>query len=357
MRSAVAAVLLACLSAVGAAQAQAHANGSTDPAAAPVVDLETLVVSGDQPGPGLWQVRRGGNTLWVLGTVEPLPRRMRWMSARVEGLVAQSQELIEPPSFKVDADVGLLRGLTMVPALLRARRNPEGRTLAEVLPPGTYARWEALKARHLGRGDGVERWRPIFAAQALYEAAIRRSGMTLDDSVGPVLARAARRHRLRRTPTQVELRIDEPRQALRAFAAADLDDGECFERTLQRIETDLEGMRARANAWALGDVAYLQRARYDDQYRACIRAVTSHALGRQLGLDELNARAIDAWLQAAEAALAANASTVSSLPMSLLLGERGMLERLCARGYEVVPPGRSEGPSPAPSSPDGRGDQ
>lgn len=337
MRHAVAALLLAYLSVAGGVRAQAPAAGE-DVAAAPVVDLETLVVSGDQPGPGLWQVRHGDNTLWVLGTVAPLPRRMRWMSARVEGLVAQSQELIEPPSFTVDADVGLLRGLTMVPALLRVRRNPEGRTLAEVLPPDTHARWEPLKDRYLGRGDGVERWRPIFAAQALYEAAIRRSGMTLDDSVGPVLARAARRHRVRRTPTQVELRVDEPRQALREFAAADLDDGECFERTLQRIETDLEGMRERANAWALGDVAYLQRARYDDQYRACIRAVTSHALGRRLGMDELNARAIEAWLQAAEAALAANASTVSSLPMSLLLGERGMLERLRARGYEVVPP-------------------
>ncbi|WP_024889814.1 TraB/GumN family protein [Luteimonas huabeiensis] len=335
MRYALATLLLAWAAATGGVWAQDAGGGA---AAAPLVDLETLVVAGEQPGPGLWQVRRGEHVLWVLGTVEPLPRRMRWMSARVEGLVARSQELIEPPSFKVDADVGLLRGLTLVPALLRARRNPGGRTLAEVLPPETHARWEPLKARYLGDGDGVERWRPIFAAQALYEAAIRRSGMTLDDSVGRVLARAARRHRVRRTPTQVELRVDAPRQALRELAAVDLDDGACFERTLQRIETDLEGMRARANAWALGDVAYLQRARYDDQYRACLRAVTSHALGRRLGLDELNARAIEAWLQAAEAALAANASTVSSLPMSLLLGERGMLERLRARGYEIVPP-------------------
>lgn len=304
-----------------------------------IVDLETLVVSGEQPGPGLWKVSSGGNVLWILGTVEPLPRRMRWMSAKVEGVVAQAQEVIEPPSMRVDADVGVFRGLALVPSLLRLRRNPDGRTLAEMVPADDYARWEVLKARYLGNRSGVERWRPIFAAQELYEAAIRRSGMTLDNAVEPVVRRAARRNDVPVTPTQVELKIADPKAAIREFGSVALDDTECFERTLARIETDLEDMRARANAWALGDVAYLRTARYEDQYSACIRAVTGNAFGRELGLDELNQRAIDAWLEAADAALANNASTFASLPVRLLVRPGGMLEHLRDKGYEIEEPG------------------
>jgi hypothetical protein len=35
--------------------------------------LDEVVVSGEQPGPGLWQVKNGANTLWILGSHSPLP--------------------------------------------------------------------------------------------------------------------------------------------------------------------------------------------------------------------------------------------------------------------------------------------
>lgn len=357
--------LLVLVSCVGQAMAApsslappAGGGSLTDVPSAPavstdIVDLDTLVVSGDQPGPGLWRVVSGGHTLWIVGTLEPLPRRLRWMSAEVEGLVARSQEVVLPPAYVLDAGVGRLRGLTMVPAMLRARRNPDGRTLAERVPQDEYARWLPLKARYLGRDRGVERWRPIFAAHALYEAAIEQSG--LDDArvVEPVLRRAARRHQVPVTETVVRMDIEDPRGVLREFSQSDLDDGSCFSLTLDRIEQDLENMRARANAWALGDVGYLRRTGFESQYRACVQAITSHTLGQRLGLDALNERALQAWLQAAEAALARNASTVSALPVSLLWGGTGLLARLRERGYEIVEPDdAATAPRPSPDARD-----
>ena len=60
--------------------AQAAAAQSTDalpaPAAAPEAKvLDAVVVSGTQPGPGLWRVSRDGREFWILGTLAPLPRR------------------------------------------------------------------------------------------------------------------------------------------------------------------------------------------------------------------------------------------------------------------------------------------
>ncbi len=41
----------------------------------------TVVVTGEQPGPGMWLVRKGGNELYILGTLNPLPANMQRASA------------------------------------------------------------------------------------------------------------------------------------------------------------------------------------------------------------------------------------------------------------------------------------
>ncbi|HEV7491247.1 MAG TPA: hypothetical protein VGO25_10600, partial [Rhodanobacteraceae bacterium] len=68
-----------------AAKAQS-APATTDNAA----QLPTVVVTGEQPGPGLWKVTSGDHVLWILGTLSPLPKKMTWRSGEVEAIVARS---------------------------------------------------------------------------------------------------------------------------------------------------------------------------------------------------------------------------------------------------------------------------
>src|SRR5690606_4635529 len=166
----------------GQVEANGRAQDAEQAAAAPaaptegIVDLDTVVVSGAQPGPGMWRVSTpDGHVLYVLGTLSPLPGRMEWTSREVEDAIARSQAVLEPPSVVMSSDAGFFRRLTLVPALLRARNNPGKKKLRDMVSPELYARWEALKARYLGRDRGVEKRRPILAAQELFEAAIRKS--------------------------------------------------------------------------------------------------------------------------------------------------------------------------------------
>ena len=55
-------------------------------------------VSGKRPGPGLWKVSKDGHVMWVVGMYAPLPPKMEWDDSRVERLIAQSQEVLAPPS-------------------------------------------------------------------------------------------------------------------------------------------------------------------------------------------------------------------------------------------------------------------
>lgn len=306
---------------------------------ADIVDLDTMVVSGVQPGPGLWKVTaRNGHVLWVLGTLSPLPRGMEWDSRRVGEAIAASQEVLLSPSVSVDTDAGFFGNLTLIPIALKARRNPDGKRLQDVVPAAQYARWQVLKARYIGGDRGIEQWRPVFAALELYGKAIEKSGMSGRGVVGPQVARLAKRQGLPTTNPVVKITIAEPRKALKEFSTTALDDGDCFARTLDRIETDLGTMRARANAWAIGDVQTLRELPFGNQFTACSAAFSSAALARKYGVADMAGQMEAKWLAAAEGALARNASTFATLPIAELLKPGGYLSRLEAKGYEVEAP-------------------
>lgn len=308
------------------------------PPAAPVVDLDAVLVTGRQPGPGLWQVRRGDHVLWILGTVSPLPKRMQWESGEVERVIGQSQQVIAAPTLSLSSNLGVFRTMLLLPSLLKARRNPDEQTLQQVLPADLYARWLPLKARYLGRDGSVEKWRPVFAAQELYEAAMRKSGLSMGSVVQPVVERAAKRAKVPIVPVVVEVKVPDAKRALQEFRATSLNDSSCFARTLQVIQGDLETMRLRANAWSEGDLDALGKLPGNDQYRVCMDAVGEAAIARKLGLGDVRQRALGKWMETAERALAQNRSSFAVLSMQTLQDTDGPLQRLRARGYEVIAP-------------------
>jgi uncharacterized protein YbaP (TraB family) len=284
----------------------------------------------------MWRVSRGGHDLWILATLEPLPKKMIWRSAAVEARIAASQVVIAPP--QVTTDVGFFRGMTLLPALLRARKSPDGRTLEQSLPHDLYIRWLALRVKYLGSGAGDEQMRPMVAALDLYLHALDAAGLTSDDGVWDIVERTARRQRVPILPVTLKLSIDDPRDSIRQFGRiAHEAEIACLEMTMQRLETDLQPMRQRANLWALGDVAGLRAQHYPDERIACLDAFfTVPQLRDQL--QRAKAQIDAAWLTAADGALAKNQSSFAVLPIVELLKSGGWLEQLRARGSEVIEP-------------------
>lgn len=324
---------------------QARAESPPTGAQAPEADLTTLatvLVTGEQPGPGLWRVSRDGHQMWVLGTVSPLPRRMRWNSDEITARIAESGALLAPPSLHLESGVGRFRGLLLVPALLKARRNPDGAGLRDVLTETTYQRWSVLKARYLPGDRAVERWRPLFAAQKLHEGAVRSMGMRLSGVVQPVVERAARRHQVPIVRPKVTIEIEEPRQTLRDFSASPLDDLECFRLNLEHLEADMHSLVLRANAWAEGDIDELRRIPLVDQVPACIEAVLNASVITERGLEGLPQRMREQWLVDAERLLGEHETSFAVLPMRLILDDDGLLPALRARGYRVEAPDEIE---------------
>jgi uncharacterized protein YbaP (TraB family) len=320
----------------------APAWSQSEPVTANAVESapEKILIVGQRPGPGLWKVSKDDHVLWIFGTYSPLPKKMVWRSQQVETVMAQSQEFLGVPAAGVS--VGLSNSLnfvTALPFLIGYKKNPDGLHLQDLVPADVYARWTALKTKYIGADSGIETDRPIFAAQELYAKALEKSGLGSDRDVVASIKQFAQKNKIKFSSTGISVAVENPRGALRDFKKSSLDDLECFGKTIDRLETDLDAMRTRANAWAIGDVEMMRKLTYPDQSEACNSAVINSSWTKALpGAQSLEQRVRDSWLGAAEKALASNQSTFALLPVSQIISPTGLVAALQAKGYVVEQP-------------------
>ncbi|WP_343229976.1 TraB/GumN family protein [Rhodanobacter sp. DHG33] len=322
-------------------------TAATPPVPGDVPLLAPVVVSGVVSGPGLWKVSRDGHVLWVLGTLSPLPGHMEWESQEVQQVIAQSKQVLLPPKIELKADIGFFGKLFLLPTAYGARKNPDGKTLDQVMDAPTYARWLALKQKYIGNDSGIEHWRPLFAAEELYNKALKANGLSRDGGVTGAVSALAKSAGVPETPVQYRVEIQHPRDAIKAFKAAAPSDMECFNRTLDAIDHDLPAMTGRANAWATGDLEELRQLPDSHRHDTCVAAVTGAGFARQLGMADLPAQLEAAWLTAARDALAKNGTSFAMLPMDELLSPSGYLAKLAAQGYTVESPEQQDTAPPA----------
>jgi uncharacterized protein YbaP (TraB family) len=313
----------------------ASAQGPPPTTDKPVDATEEVVVEGERPGPGIWQVSKGDHDLWILPSLDPLPKKMVWRSQLVEQRISQSQVVLAPPT--IGTNVGFFKGLTLIPSLLRAERNPDGKTLEQELPHDVYMRWLAMRVKYLGSSDD-EKKRPILAAFDLYQHAIDHAGLTSDPIVWESVEKQARKAHVAIQPIKVMITLDDPKASIRALDKISSEaEIACVTKTIDRLESDLQPMVKRANYWALGDMEGLNSLPYPDARETCLNAfLTSPKINEQF--NQANDQAFDLWLSTADSALDKNRSTFAVLPLSVFLGEKGILKQLREKGYTIKAP-------------------
>ncbi len=171
-------------------------------------------------------------------------------------------------------------------SLVGVRDNPDHKTLQQIVPAELYARWMTLKTKYFGAGRGQQH--RVVAADLRRDRALERSDQerrasrartSRTMSSPPPSARSSSRWR-RRTRSTSTIRA----RAVKDFKNGEMDDLDCFAKTLDRLDSDLDTMAERANAWATGDIATLRTLPDSDQREACIAAITGMDLARKRGI-------------------------------------------------------------------------
>ncbi len=327
-------------------------------------EMETVLVTGEQPGPGLWKVSRDGHVMWVLGSIYEVPETITWQTREMEARIAESQEVLYPGWPDVRLDVSAFQFVTLVPSAYKAAKNPGGAMLKDVLSPEAYATWLRLKQKYLGDDDDIEKYRPMVAEDKLNTAMSKEAWKAWKGirfiPVDSVVHKAAKKHNVRiHTLPAVKhrIKVEKPRAILKAARNMDLAEGECVGRNLARMEkraaAGLQAIDVAAtNAWATGDLETLRAKvvpdpdlQSEDCTTAALDAATEKPTEISRGLDlfkqqeELSKlagqEAEHNWVEAAEAALAKNVSTFAVLPIHLVTNEWVYIGNLKRKGYVV----------------------
>ena len=186
-------------------------------------------------------------------------------------------------------------------------------------------------SRQRRRGDGA-------TPNDLFQHAILKSGLSNDETVWKTVERLAHHYRVRVIPTTVQLHMDPPEEWIDEFLAVRLSQEiTCLGKTVDRIESDLEGMRHRANLWSIGDVEGLKTSSFPDDRVTCFNALFSVPKMRNHFATAERTMSED-WLKAADAAVIENESSFAVLPIQELLKPDGWLAKLRSRGYSVQEP-------------------
>ena len=311
--------------------------------------IEEIRVDGEYPGPGMWKVMRAddpeNHILWIVLEPPPLPKKMKWKSNDIEAVACEADEILLPSAVDVEptGKIGFFKGISLLPAALGARKNPDKAKLQDVVPADLYAHWLLLKPRYLGRGTRIERWRPLFAAARLEERAFAKAGFSKAQTVRDVIVKLAEERAIQVTTPELQFtfELDEIKPRLKQFSRERLDDLECFATTLELVDavSDTNTMHARATAWATGDLAALTALPLlPEPSRACALALLESTVAKDIIPGDIAARLETLWMEEAERSLAQNRSTLAVLNLSQLARSDSYLVQLREKGYVVEPP-------------------
>ncbi len=311
--------------------------------------IEEVVVTGEFPGPGMWKVTRpedpAGHVMWIVGTPPALPKRMTWKASEVEAVLLKSQEVLMDSGVNLQPDekIGVFRGLSLLPAALKARRNPDDGTLREQVPPEAYDRWLVLKKKYLGHESGIEKWRPIFAADKLRDEAIKDLDLNHGGETWASIWKLIRKHKIKTTSPTVDLKFpaDNIKASIKQFSREKLADVECFSASLSLVEalSDKDFIERRARAWATADLETLESLpQPQDPNVPCSAAILNSLVAKDYLPADIREQAFNLWIESAGKSLAANETTVAMVELDKLLREDGYLAALQAKGYTIEAP-------------------
>jgi uncharacterized protein YbaP (TraB family) len=284
-------------------------------------EIEEILVVGERPGPRLWKISWADHVLWILGTLGPLPKQMAWRSSEVEAVIGDSSEVLGPFSVALSVEqADPFRSKT--------------RTLKAALPAGDYARWLKMQAEYIDRNVNTDNLLPTAAALLLQAAVYEKAGLTYTNELWGTIYRLAEENGVPVRSLEVVSDWEAEKGHSRHSSRGGIN---YLEETMSRVKTNERTARARANAWAVGDVAALKELTRTDDSDTMQLALSWPFLSTQEAND-IMAHAQRMLARQLDYALRRNQVSFAAIPIFLLFREHGLVADLRLNGLSVDEP-------------------
>jgi uncharacterized protein YbaP (TraB family) len=310
-------LLAGALLAVGTASAQQPAPQAND------WSVESVTVTAQAKGPAYWHATKGQAEVWILGTVEILPKDFVWNQTYFTKLLEGTRLVLLPPRASAslfDAGWFLLTKRSLL-------YMPDGQTLDGVLGAPLAAKFSSARAIVHRDADHYEDDAPPVAALELEGDFLKAKAMTYEEPTDTIESLA--RHR------DIEVRhiakYDAMPSVVAILKSPPGTSRTCVEAAVNDVEFENDHAEAAAEAWAIGDVAGIKTHYSESNVLQCLLAIAPEATA-------LQTRATADTVSAIEAALNGGGRTVAVVGIGQLLRKNGVLEKLHADGIAVEGP-------------------
>jgi uncharacterized protein YbaP (TraB family) len=303
----------------------ATAAADSPPPVAPVSDWvpdETVVVSAQGAGPAFWHIKKGDSEIWVLGTVEPMPKGLAWNSAHLGEIIKGARAVLTPPTassgfFETSWFLLMHRGLLSM---------PDGKKLDDTLSPDLRSRLAAQRTALKLKADEFDDDPPILAALKLQGSFNKVHQLESEEPLETVKRLAKENH----VPVRAIGEYGALAMVKEGLRLPQENQRVCLEESVTFAETQSVHNTALSHAWAAGNLAQIKAHYVPGAFEKCIKQVTSFG--------KLNDRAVADYLKAIHQALSQSGKVVMLTDIGSLLRSTGVAEALHKEGVLIEGP-------------------
>jgi hypothetical protein len=192
-----------------------------------------------------------------------------------------------------------------------------------------------MKAQYIADNVNTDDLLPTAAALLLQDGAYEKAGLAYTNEVWGTINRLAEQNDVPVTSLQVMADWD---GAKKGRSRRSTDRGVRYlQDVMSRVKTNEQSARARANAWAVGDLELLKRLTRDDDADTTQLAASWPFMSAQ-EVSEIMAHAQSTLVHQVDGALRRNRVTFAAIPIFLLFRDHGLLSDLRLNGLSVHEP-------------------
>jgi len=299
--------------------------------------VEEVIVSGRRPGPPLWRIENGENTLWVFAVVSTMPKSFEWDSSGIDHVLSESQQYF--PLIERDLYASILNPIKAIGMLRRfnkLKKISDERTIKDYLSAQEYDKFSTLKAQYLPNSKKIEKLKPVFAADELFQGAKREYGLVNARKISKAITKLAKQNKLEITKIKVREKI-ESKPIFKAIEnLSDAEHSRCLSLVMDTLDDEVGSLINYALLWADGD----PKALIDNSVPRLQDSCAEFFLGSDQA-QRIIRQSEESWLSATQKALENNRSSFAVLELHDVIEPEGLLSRLAARGYKLVGPIRN----------------
>jgi len=283
---------------------------------------EVVVVTAQQPGPALWHIKKGDAEIYILGTIQDMPRGQSWNSAHLAEIIDGARAVLTPPT----ASSGIFGAGWFLLTHRGLLSMPDDKKLEESLPADLRARFVAARTSLAIPAKSLDDDPPIWVAFQLQNKFAAVAKLDRREPMATV-KKIADDKNVSLHPIADYGALDIIKEALRLPLAAQQI---CLDESLTKLEQRKAHGAALAEAWAVGDLKGIKAHYMERGLNKCFKQMPS--FGR------FTDQAAKDYLKAIDDALSKPGKTVMEADIGDLLRNSGVADQLRAKGYVIEGP-------------------